>query len=128
MLVIDSSALVKFFSKEEGWENVLPYIGEAMTMRFALAELGNSLLKKVHNDKIDLKRAEELLTVYSKNAVLLHDEQYTGLAFKTAHDNGLAMYDSISIAACKSEGSGLVTCDGDQAKVARKLGITVAEC
>lgn len=128
MEVIDSSALVRFFSKEEGWERVSPYVEESMTLSLAVVELGNALLKKVRIGEIKLKSAMEMLAMYSKKAFLLNDEEYAELAFGTALDNGIAMYDSMFIAACKDEGLGLVTCDGNQAEAARRLGITVTEC
>ncbi len=128
MLVIDSSALVKFFSGEEGWESLSQYVTEALTLRFALSELGNALLKKIRSDAADAKKAEEAFAQYSISAVLLHDEEYTKSAFRIGHANGLAMYDSMFIAACTDEGLELVTCDSKQAQVARKLGVKVTEC
>ncbi|MCL5239411.1 MAG: type II toxin-antitoxin system VapC family toxin [Candidatus Marsarchaeota archaeon] len=127
MQVIDSSALVKFFSREDGWEAVSQYVKEALTLHFALSELGNSLLKKIHSNNADVGKAEEVLKRYSKSAVLLNDEEYVESAFHIARANGLAMYDSMFIAACKEEGMELVTCDAGQASVARQLGIGVME-
>ncbi len=128
MLLIDTSAIVKFFSQEEGWEQVRQYIADAMTLHMAISELGNALLFKVRKKDLSLKTATEILSKYAKNAVLLNDEEYTEPALQAAYEGGLTMYDSTFLAACMEEGFGLVTCDRTQAKEARRLGIEVTEC
>lgn len=128
MLVIDSSALVKLFSKEEGWEKVREYMTEGMTMSMSIAEVGNALLFKVLKHDLLFETANDILAKFARSMALMHDEEYVETALKTAHTNGITMYDSMFIAACIEEGFGLVTCDQKQAKVARKLGITVTEC
>lgn len=128
MLVIDTSAVVKFFCKEEGWEGVKAYFADGMTMSFALSELGNALLVKVLNHHFGFTEASEILSKYAKAASLLNDEEYVETAFRIAHSNRLTMYDSLFVAACIDEGFGLVTCDVKQAMEARNLGVSVIEC
>ena len=47
MRVIDSSVLVKYFSREKGWEKARKYIVEgAMTLDLAIKEVSNTLRKR----------------------------------------------------------------------------------
>ncbi|MEJ2781337.1 hypothetical protein WIW89_10745 [Stygiolobus sp. CP850M] len=47
MRVIDSSSLVKFFSKEKGWEKVAEIITEGiMTLDLSIKEVANTMWKK----------------------------------------------------------------------------------
>ena len=127
MQLIDSSALVRYFSKEEGWESVERYVLDSVTMTLAISELGNSLHKKVNKHQVQQKMANEIFVKYSQKAVLLHDEEYVNTAFQTAHDKNISFYDSLFIAACVDEDLELVTCDRNQAKVAREVGVGVIE-
>jgi predicted nucleic acid-binding protein len=127
MRVIDSSALVRYFSKEEGWERVEQYVLDSVTVTLAISEVGNSLRKKVLKQEIQQKIANEILVKYAKKVLLLHDEEYVNTAFQTSSLNDINFYDSMFIAACMEESFELVTCDGNQARVARNLGIGVIE-
>lgn len=97
-------------------------------MSLAVSEIGNSLLKKVRKRQVQQKIANEILVKYSQKAVLLHDEEYANTAFQTANAKNISFYDSMFIAACIEENLELVTCDENQARVARELGIGVTEC
>ncbi len=123
MLLIDSSAIVKFFSKEDGWEAVTEYIGSSLTIPLGPVELGSALLKKVRKGEIRMEVAVELLSEYSKNAVLVEQSKHLGTALEIAISNNLAIYDSLFLAAALDEGHDLLSFDNKQIKVAKSLGI-----
>lgn len=128
MLLIDSSAIVKFFSKEPGWETLAEYMASSLTLPLALVELGNALSKKVTKGEIKVDAAIELLDSYSKNAVLIDEGRHLVPALKVAIGNKLAANDSLFIAAAIDEGYDLVSCDQKQIDVARKLGLKAIKC
>jgi len=128
MLLIDSSAIVKFFSKEPGWEEVTKYIADSLTLSFAIVELSSALLKKVIKNELQIDVAMKLVNEYSECAILLNQNKYIRTALKIAISNNLAIYDSLFIAAALDEGYDLASVDGKQLKVAKNLGIKVIKC
>ncbi|MGD0729218.1 MAG: type II toxin-antitoxin system VapC family toxin [Candidatus Micrarchaeaceae archaeon] len=128
MLLIDSSAVVKFFSKEPGWENVREHIAEALTIHLAIIELSSALSKKFLKGEIEENTALEILEEYSEKAILLDERSYINSAFKLSTSKNITIYDSFFIAAALQEGCALVSCDEKQIKVAKALGIKVVNC
>ena len=128
MLLIDSSAIVKFFSKEPGWEGIEQHIASAVTIPPALVEVGSALLKKLAEREISRQIAAEILTEYSRTAILVNQNKYVPEAFKIAAENGTSIYDSLFIAVAVEEGYELVSCDKKQLKTASKLGIKTIRC
>lgn len=128
MLLIDSSAIVKFFSKERGWENAEQYVAVATTIPLAVIELGSALLKKSSKKEITIQLAAEMLAEYSANSILINQNKYVSAAFAIAAENNTSVYDSLFIASAIGEGYDLVSCDKKQIKAARKLGIKVIVC
>lgn len=128
MLLIDSSAIVRFFSREPGWDQITDYISQSLTLSFALVEFGNALLKKVAKKELKREYAVELIERYSSRAILINQNEYLGAALEIAAENGLVMYDSIFIAAALTEGHELVSCDERQISVAKSLGVKTIEC
>ena len=123
MLLVDSSVIVKFFSKEPGWEDTIKYISNSLTIPLALLELGSALSKKVGGEEIKIDIAMEMLDSYSKNAVFVEENAHLVSALKISISNKLAIYDSLFIAIAIDEGYDLVSCDRKQIDVARKLGV-----
>ncbi len=128
MLFIDSSAIVKYLSKESGWEVVIPHINDSFTIPVALVEIGSAFAKKLRAGEMDPADARELLDIYSKNAILVDQNKYINSAFEIAIDNKLSIYDSLFVAAALGEGCNLASCDEKQIKVAEKLGIKTIKC
>lgn len=128
MLLIDSSAIVKFFSKEPGWEEVTKYINSSLTLSFAIVELSSGLLKKVVKNELQRPIAEQLINGYAESAILLNQNRYISTALSIAIINKLAIYDSLFIAAALDEGYDLVSSDKKQLKVAKGLGIKTIRC
>ncbi len=128
MLLIDSSAIVKFFSKEDGWEKVEGYIAESLTVQLALVELPSALHKKVIKKEMEEDIALELLKGYIGSAITLDQKQYMGSAFRIAVGKNISVYDSVFLAAALHEGLDLLSCDEKQLNVARSLGIRTVNC
>lgn len=88
MPLIGSSAIVKYFSKEPGWQAVEWYISISSTVPLALPELGNALLKKLSKKEIDEDTASKILEGYSSSAILLDQNKYLLTAFVIASSTG----------------------------------------
>jgi predicted nucleic acid-binding protein len=124
--VIDSSALIKYFSREEGWENVREVMLEGVvTLDLAIKELSNALWKKVRRAEmsIDIARSilEDLIT--NKAIPIESEDKYLDKAFEIAVEHGITVYDSLFIAMALKRSLDLITCDENQASIARKLGV-----
>ena len=104
MLLIDFSVIVKFFSREDGWEKVKGYIAESLTIQLAIVELSSALSKKVLRGDVDENIALEILEEYSKKAILLDQARYIDSAFKLSITKNITIYDSFFIAARNAGG------------------------
>jgi len=128
MLLIDSSAVVRFYSKESGWESIRDYVDIANTIPLVLVEMSNALIRKVRNNGIDVDAAKELIRSYSVSVSLVNQDRYIVTAFEIAMKNSLSIYDSLFIAAAIGEGCDLVSCDERQLEVAESLGVRTIKC
>jgi len=119
---IDSSSLVKFFSKEEGWEKVAQIIKEGViTLDLSIKEVANALWKKIvigeMNDDLAIKILYDLLK--SEAIIIVNQDDYLVEAFKIANRNKITIYDSLFIALAKSKNLELVTSDKKQYEIAK---------
>jgi predicted nucleic acid-binding protein len=128
MLLIDSSAIVRFFSKEPGWEEVVEHISEAVALSLAMVEVSNALLKKAAKKEIGLDLVSKLVGEYSTTVRLLDQNRYMDTALRIAAANGISIYDSTFIACALMEGYTLVSCDEKQVKIAKSLGVNAIGC
>jgi predicted nucleic acid-binding protein len=124
--VIDSSSLVKFFSKEEGWEKVAQIIFEGViTLDLSIKEVANALWKKILkgdlNEDIAIKILYDLLK--REAMIIVNQDEYLIEAFKIANRNKITIYDSLFIALAKSKNLELVTSDIKQYEIAKKEGV-----
>jgi Predicted nucleic acid-binding protein, contains PIN domain len=120
--VIDSSSLVKFFSKEEGWEKVAQTIEEGViTLDLSIKEVANALWKKIligeMNEDLAIKILYDLLK--SEAIIIVNQDDYLVEAFKIANRNKITIYDSLFIALAKSKNLELVTSDKKQYEIAK---------
>ena len=123
---IDSSALVKFFSREEGWKKVEEEILKGtVSLDISIKEVANALWKKALNKEVELGDAEEILRdlIKSETIKIKNQDDYLLAALKLAVENKITIYDSLYIELAKNINAELVTSDHTQAKVARKEGI-----
>lgn len=126
MKVIDSSSLVKFFSKEEGWEHVREEILEGViSIDLSIKEVANALWRKTLNGEVEAQDAEELLRDLTKAEAIKIESQnpYMLGAFKIAVKNKITIYDSLFIELARNKGAELVTSDSKQAEIAMKEGV-----
>ncbi len=129
MKVIDSSAIIKYFSKEPGWEEARSHITTASTtIDLAIKELGNALWKKVRRDEMGLEDATEILTNYPLAVDIVDQRVYLRKALEIAVDHDITLYDSLFVSVALENDYELVTCDKKQALVAAKFGVRAIEC
>jgi len=126
--VIDSTAIVKYFSREPGWEKVKQVLLEGVvTLDLSVKELANALWKKVVRNEMSYEVAQEIIRdmVEGKALRMESQENYLVDAFKIAVEANITVYDALFIALAKKKELELVTCDAAQAEAARKLGAKV---
>ena len=126
MRVIDSSSLVKFFSKEKGWEKVAQIIAEGvMTLDLSIKEVANALWKKILIGEMKEDVAIKILSDLLKREAMLivNQDEYLLEAFKIANRNKITIYDSLFIALAKSMNLELVTSDKKQYEIAKNEGV-----
>ncbi len=128
MRVIDSTAIVKYFSREPGWEKVKQVLLEGVvTLDLSVKELANALWKKVVRNEMSYEVAQEIIRdmVEGKALRMESQENYLVDAFKIAVEANITVYDALFIALAKKKELELVACDAAQAEAARKLGAKV---
>jgi predicted nucleic acid-binding protein len=126
--VIDSSAIIKFFSKEPGWSKVKKYLIGATTTDLAIKELGNALWKKVRRNEMRLEDANEILKNYPLAVNIVKQREYLEKSLEIAAEHGITLYDSLFIAVALENGYELITCDRKQVSVATELGVKAIKC
>jgi predicted nucleic acid-binding protein len=129
--VIDSSALVKYFAREEGWERVRELILEGVvTLDLAIKEVANALWRKVKRGDMSVDVALEIIRDLSESKAVkvMGQDEYIEDAFRIALEYGITVYDSLFIALAERLGVELVTCDGVQGEKAVARGINVVMC
>jgi predicted nucleic acid-binding protein len=93
-----------------------------------MKELGSALLKKVRKKELNEKAAIQVLERCPNIFRFIEQKKYISKAFEIAKNHGTSIYDAMFIAAAMKEGYELVTSDGHQAEVARKVGVKTIEC
>lgn len=130
MIVVDSSALIAFFLREEDWQNLSKYMTLTMSVDHVIKEFYNSLWKAVYLKKVmeikDIMRVIELFEKYLKgNIIIESEEKYLKSALKIAIQEGLPIYDTIYIAQALHNNKPLLTLDEKQRKIALKYDLKV---
>jgi predicted nucleic acid-binding protein len=124
--VIDSSALIKYFSREKGWEDVRRYMLEGvLTIDLAIKETLNALWRKIIKEEIMYETVVKLIKDLTENRPfpLESQEQYLTDAFEIAVNNHITIYDALFIAVAKRRNLELITSDKKQADIAERLGV-----
>jgi len=124
--VIDSSALVKYYVREPGWERVKKITLDGVaTLSFAVIEIVNALWKKVLRNEMSPNIAKEIVEdlAIRKALPLEPYEPYTTEAFRIAVEHRITVYDALFIAFVLKKGLELATANTKQAEVAGKLGV-----
>lgn len=126
MIVTDSSALIKYLLREEGWSEVRRHLEEGcVTLDLALKEALNAVWKRVVIDGLEEGYAREVLGAFLKSGIVRveNQEQFLEEALSVAVRRRITVYDSIFITLAKRRGLPLLTSDGKQARAAEEEGV-----
>jgi len=132
VIVIDSSAFVKFILREEGWEELVDYLKPDMdpcTLDYLLIESTNAVWKYCRLHGViaagqALRLFEYMMKLFGDGVIHLEEAgKYLGEGLKTALERGLSVYDALFIVQARARGATLVTSDSLQEKVAKELGV-----
>jgi predicted nucleic acid-binding protein len=126
-IVIDSSAIAKYSSKEPDWSKVEKYITSGDTLELAIKETGNALWKKILKKEVELDTAKKIVKILSSTLSILDQHAYMDRALEIATRHNISLYDALFLACAKMENSKLVSSDARQLEVARELGIGTIE-
>ncbi len=126
MIVIDSSVLVMYFTRELGWEKARAIILRGgVTVDLAVKEVTNALWKKVRRGEMPLEYASLIIAdLLQGNVVKIVGQEPLLLeALEVAVEEGITVYDALFIVLARRLSYPLATADKNQAEAARKLGI-----
>ena len=126
MRVIDSSSLVKFFSREEGWDKVAEVMKEGVvTLDLGIKEVANALWKKILRNEIALNTALTIIRdLAEEKAIPIIDQgKLLAKALSLAVNEKITVYDALFIVAAKEMRTELVTSDRKQIEVAARNGV-----
>lgn len=131
MIVVDSSSLVKYLLREEGWRQIEQYLLQGvMTLDHSRKEVLNAIWKHyIVRRVIDRDQAEELRKTFeslveAKIIIIEGERSYIEKAFDIALTHRLTIYDALYISQALRWGK-LLTSDKLQGEMAQKLGIEV---
>ena len=132
MTVIDTSAFMKFFLHENGWEDVHPYLTTASspeTVDLLVPESANVLSKSARAGLFEKEQVPELYSsmelLYTKGPLILKPApQYMAEALSIALSLDTPVYDALFIVKARSDHATLVTADRHQSLCAKKCGVT----
>nr|MEB3859853.1 type II toxin-antitoxin system VapC family toxin [Desulfurococcales archaeon] len=126
MIVIDSSILVMYFTREPGWEKAREIILRVgVTVDLAVKEVANALWKKVRRGEMPLEHASSIIADLLRGNVvkIVRHEPLLPEALKVAVEEDITIYDALFIVLARKLSYPLATADKRQAEVARKLKI-----
>ncbi|MCS7136979.1 MAG: type II toxin-antitoxin system VapC family toxin [Candidatus Caldarchaeum sp.] len=127
MKVIDSSAVVKYVCREEGWEKVQKHLATGcVTVDLTFKELSNALWKRVVRGEINTERALQIIETFGEGKLvrIYPQSKLMTKAFKISVEKQIPVYDSIFIALAEQLDAPLVTSDETQAMKAEEIGVT----
>lgn len=127
MRVIDSSALIKYFTREIGWERVRELMMDGViTIDLAIKEVANALWKKVIRGETNYDTALTIIKTLLEDTIPIIDQrEYLMKALELAVKHRITIYDAIFIVLALEKNMELITSDKAQAAVAEKIGVKV---
>jgi predicted nucleic acid-binding protein len=125
MAIVDSSAYVKYFAKEPGWDTAANYLMQPVSIGLAVAEVANALSKKVRLGEINEEDAALLLRKMIEITRLVGESESVIPEGKAATEKRITVYDALFIVAALENKLGLTTSDVKQARVAEEFGVSV---
>jgi len=125
--VIDSSALIKYFAREIGWERVRELMMDGViTIDLAIKEVANALWKKVIRGETNYDTALTIIKTLLEDTIPIIDQrEYLMKALELAVKHRITIYDAIFIVLALEKNMELITSDKAQAAVAEKIGVKV---
>jgi len=128
VIVIDASALIAFFLREEGWSELAKYMIRTVSLDHAVKEFYNAVWRAVSiNKRMSSKEALECISLFKnyleKNMQLVREEEYLDGALEIALKEGITVYDALYISLAISQNKPILTLDRKQREVSRKYGV-----
>jgi predicted nucleic acid-binding protein len=128
VIVIDAPAIIAFFLREEGWENLKPYMKRGFSVDHVVKEFYNAVWKAMYLlktlDYESMQKVLELFNSYIENNLILEpEEKYIDKALNIALEVSMTIYDSLYIALALDKKTPLLTLDKKQRDTALRLGI-----
>lgn len=131
MIVIDTSSLIKYLLREEGWKNVSHFLRkekELVSLYMTLIEGANAVWKRysLYRD-ISFETVGQILDyLHATREIIFYEDplKYLREAERIALEQGITVYDALYIAQALKYGK-LATSDEKQGKTAEKLGVEV---
>ncbi|MEL9908757.1 MAG: type II toxin-antitoxin system VapC family toxin [Desulfurococcus sp.] len=126
MRVIDSSSLIKFFSREEGWEKVAEVMREGVvTLDLAVKEVANALWRKILSNEVGYDTAQAIIRdlAEEKAIPLISQDKLLTQALTLAVNEKITVYDALFVIAAKELKTELVTSDKKQVEAAVRNGV-----
>jgi len=122
--VIDSSALIKYVAKEEGWEKVEEHLKEGcLTVDLAVKETANALAKKALSNEVTVETAKEIVGRLPKIVRIIPQKEHLLRALEIAVEHKIAVYDALFIALSVNTNTPLLTSDDKQAEISKKHNV-----
>jgi predicted nucleic acid-binding protein len=119
--VIDSSALIKYLTKEDGWENVETHIREGcITLELAIKEAANALIKKVLRNEMTIETSKRIIAQIPRIVRIIPQIEHLPKALEIAAKHRITVYDALFIALAANTNQPLITSDGKQAETSEK--------
>jgi predicted nucleic acid-binding protein len=133
-VVVDSSALVAYCLKEKQHhiERISEILGNgAISTDIIVTESANAILIANRRGLVDTETAkkalESALELIEINLRIVPQVELIKGAFDLARESKLTVYDALFIFLAKKTDSYLLSVDGDQTKIASKMGVNLIE-
>ncbi len=128
--MVDASALVAFFLREEGWRGLARYLVRTVSVDHVVKEFYNAVWKAVavqgRMSWDDANAVLELFKSYlAKNMEVRDEMSYVDRALEIARETRITVYDALYVALAVDEGLPLLTLDEQQRRAAEGLGVRV---
>jgi predicted nucleic acid-binding protein len=122
--VIDSSALIKYLTKEENWQKIENHIKEGcVTLDLAITETANALIKKTLKNEVDIKTAKQIIAHLYKIVKIMPQTEQFEKALEIATKHKITIYDALFIALAVNTNQPLITSDRKQAETSGRCGV-----
>jgi predicted nucleic acid-binding protein len=125
MPIVDSSIFVRYLTREDGWEEAEKLLTRPVTLALALKEVANALRTKTLSGDVNSVDAKLMIARLASMVRLVDQENLLVDSYQVAVDHRVTVYDALFVVAALRSGEDLVTCDDQQADMARALGVKV---